>query len=193
MRTAAQSTVVRSCSVARAMPATIAGSLRNSSEAGSNTPRDMWMTPVVSSTLTNCSPDFWKSRSVRPRQGRMSAFSPVIKCARLSLVEICTVSLQRCNASDVAQACSSDRTGLASSIVPTMRKCLLSGRIRRFSAVRGSRKSCSTKKPFGRSGIVPSWNPRSIFTGMALESSNFSFTCQRRSKFLSVVGKDASA
>ncbi len=45
---------------------------------------------------------FWKSRSVRPRHGsRISACSPVIKCTRFSLVEICTVNLQRWILSDV--------------------------------------------------------------------------------------------
>ena len=39
-----------------AMPATMAGSLLRCSEAGSSTPLDMWMTQVVSSTVTNCLP-----------------------------------------------------------------------------------------------------------------------------------------
>ena len=83
------------------MPATIAGSLRKCSDAGGNEPRDMWTTHVVSSTVTNCRPDFWKSRSVRPKQGRMRACSPVIRWPRLSLVEICTVSRHFARASDV--------------------------------------------------------------------------------------------
>ncbi len=83
------------------MPAMIAGSLRSWSDAGASTPRDRWTTPVVSSTVTNCSPDSWQiaSRS-GPRHGRISACSPVMRWPRLSLVEICTVSRQRCSASD---------------------------------------------------------------------------------------------
>jgi hypothetical protein len=61
----------------------------------------MWTTPVVSSTVTNCAPDACTSISVRPRQGRISACSPVIRWARFSFVEICTVNRQREIASDV--------------------------------------------------------------------------------------------
>ena len=47
--------------------------------------------PIESSTVTNCSPVTCTSRSVRPRQGRISASRPVTTCERLSLVETCTV------------------------------------------------------------------------------------------------------
>ena len=49
-------------SVACAIRPTMAGSLSRCSEAGGSTPRDMWTTPVVSSTVTNCSPDACTSR-----------------------------------------------------------------------------------------------------------------------------------
>ena len=48
--------------------------------------------PIESSTVTNCSPPAWTSRSVRPRVGRISARAPVTACERLSLVDTCTVS-----------------------------------------------------------------------------------------------------
>ena len=41
-----------------AIPATMAGSLFRCGEAGSSTPFDMCTTQVVSSTVTNCGPDF---------------------------------------------------------------------------------------------------------------------------------------
>ena len=47
--------------------------------------------PIESSTVTTCSPVTWVSRSVRPRQGRISASRPATACERLSLVETCTV------------------------------------------------------------------------------------------------------
>ena len=48
--------------------------------------------------MTNCSPPACRSISERPRHGRISAISPVIRCARLSLVETCAVTRQRCRA-----------------------------------------------------------------------------------------------
>ena len=47
--------------------------------------------------------------------------------------------------------------GSAYSIVPITRKCWWFGCIRRFSAARGFRKNCATRKTSGRSAIVPSW------------------------------------
>ena len=58
-------------------------------------------TPIESSTVTNCSPAACTSLSVRPRHGRISACSPVTRCARLSFVATCTVRRQRGSASAV--------------------------------------------------------------------------------------------
>ena len=44
--------------------------------AGVFRPREALTKPIEFSTVTNCSPDFCTSRSVRPRHGRMSARSP---------------------------------------------------------------------------------------------------------------------
>lgn len=44
-----------------------------------------------SSTVTACGPSAWRSMSVRPRQGRISASRPVVRWLRLSLVLMCTV------------------------------------------------------------------------------------------------------
>ena len=79
-------------------PATIAGSLRSCWLAGSRMPREGLMMPIESSTVTNCSPPACTSISERPRHGRMSAISPVMRCERFSLVETCAVSRQRCSA-----------------------------------------------------------------------------------------------
>ena len=58
-------------SVARARPATIAGSERSSSEAGFRLPREACTIDIESSTVTDCGPPACSSTSVRPRQGRM--------------------------------------------------------------------------------------------------------------------------
>ena len=42
-------------------------------DAGSRRPREACTMPIESSTVTNCSPPAWTSRSVRPRVGRISA------------------------------------------------------------------------------------------------------------------------
>lgn len=47
--------------------------------------------PMESSTVTNCSPLPWRSRSVRPRVGRISARAPVTACERFSFVDTWTV------------------------------------------------------------------------------------------------------
>ena len=77
--------------------------LRSSSigEAGSRRPRDECTHDIESSTVTNCSPDAWTSRSVRPRQGRISDSVPGSTCERLSLVAMCTVSRQPRRAASV--------------------------------------------------------------------------------------------
>jgi len=93
-----QSTVVRVPSVARASRATMAGSLSRCVLAGLKWPRDGLMMPIESSTVTNCSPSAWESTSERPRHGRMSATSPVMRCERLSLVETCAVTRHFCSA-----------------------------------------------------------------------------------------------
>src|SRR5262245_18915810 len=49
---------------------------------------------IESSTVMNCSPVTWISRSVRPSVGRISAVSPHTACERLSFVETCAVSRQ---------------------------------------------------------------------------------------------------
>ncbi|MNN30069.1 hypothetical protein D3C81_1437040 [compost metagenome] len=51
-----------------------------------------------SSTVTACGPSAWRSMSVRPRHGRISASRPGVRWLRLSLVLICTVSAQLPNA-----------------------------------------------------------------------------------------------
>ena len=70
-------------------------------EAGSSEPRDICTTPIEFSVVTNCGPLACTSISVRPRHGRISACSPVIKCARFSFVETCAVNRQRRNAAAV--------------------------------------------------------------------------------------------
>ena len=44
----------------------------------------------------------------------------------------------------------------------------------------GCRTSCSTRRPSGRSGIVPSWTWKTISTATARESSSSSFTFRRK-------------
>ena len=54
-------------------------------------------------------------------------------------------------------------------------------------AARDCRTSCSMRRPFGRSGIVPSWTWRRIFIATAPGSSNSSFTSRKdeqRKRFL---------
>ena len=67
----------------------MADSLRRSGETGSKRPVDALTTPIASSTVS-VPPG---SRSERPRQGRISAVRPVMRCERLSLVLIWTVEL----------------------------------------------------------------------------------------------------
>ena len=57
--------------------------------------------PMESSTVTNCSPLPWTSRSVRPRVGRIRARAPVTACERLSFVDTCTVRRARRMAASV--------------------------------------------------------------------------------------------
>ena len=71
--------------------ATIATSLSRSSDGGARRPREACTAPIESSTVTRCSPPPRRSRSVRPRVGRMIARRPVTTCERLSFVETCTV------------------------------------------------------------------------------------------------------
>jgi high-affinity K+ transport system ATPase subunit B len=68
----------------------------------------------------------------------------------------------------------------AYSIAPITRKYWLFGCIRRFSATRAFRKSCATRKPFGRSGIAPSGTLRATFSAMERAPSKYSFTFQRK-------------
>ena len=72
-------------------------------------------------------------------------------------------------------------SGSASSIAPSTRRCSSSACIRRFSEVKGFRMSCSTRSPYGKSGIVPSWTWRSISTVTAPGLSRSSSTCRRMS------------
>ena len=73
--------------------------------------------PMESSTVTNCSPPPWRSRSVRPSVGRISARAPVTQCERLSLVETWTVSRARRIASSVTAV-----SGEAATKLPPMAK-----------------------------------------------------------------------
>ena len=73
----------------------MATSLRNWGPAGSSTPCDRCTRLIESSTVTNCSPLACRSRSLRPRQGKISACCPVTRCDRFSLVDTCAVSRQR--------------------------------------------------------------------------------------------------
>ena len=72
-------------SVARAMPARIAHSDRSSGDAGCFIPCERCTMLIESSTVTPCSPLRWKSFSLRPRQGRMSALPPVNEMAAVEL------------------------------------------------------------------------------------------------------------
>ena len=70
--------------------------------------------PIESSTVTNCSPPAWTSRSVRPRHGRISAVAPVHERGeRLSLVETCTVSAQLRSAAAVTSVSGVARSEVA--------------------------------------------------------------------------------
>ncbi len=73
--------------------------------------------PMESSTVTNCSPPPWRSRSVRPRQGRIRARAPVTACERLSFVDTCTVRLARRMAASVTSV-----SGEADTKLPPMAK-----------------------------------------------------------------------
>ena len=57
-----------------------------------------------SSTVTACGPPAWRSMSVRPRHGRISASLPWTRWLRLSLVLICTVRSQLLSACEGARA-----------------------------------------------------------------------------------------
>jgi hypothetical protein len=74
--------------VASANRQTIATSDSRCSEAGARRPADAWTADIESSTVTKPA----GSCSVRPRQGRINATSPVTTCERLSFVEMWTVS-----------------------------------------------------------------------------------------------------
>ncbi len=76
------------------MPAMMAGSDSRCGEAGFFMPADRCTMLMESSTETDCKPLRWWSFSVRPRQGRISAFLPCTRWLRLSLVLTCTVSAQ---------------------------------------------------------------------------------------------------
>ena len=69
--------------------------------AGSSTPCDRCTRLIESSTVTNCSPAACRSRSLRPRQGRISACWPVTRCDRFSLVDTWAVRRQRVRAAAV--------------------------------------------------------------------------------------------
>ena len=71
--------------------ATIATSLSMSSAGGASRPREACTALIESSTVTRCSTPPRRSRSVRPRVGRMIARLPVTTCERFSFVDTCTV------------------------------------------------------------------------------------------------------
>ena len=100
---------------------------------------------IESSTVTNCSPPAWTSRSVRPRHGRISASRPWCRCERLSLVATCTVSLQLASAAAVTLGVRGGRDEVAAERRRTRRPC------RRASP--GSRRPC--RQPCSRGGSKP--------------------------------------
>ncbi len=90
----------------------IATSLSRCGEAGASRPREACTSLIESSTVTNCSPVAWTSRSLRPSVGRISAVSPPTVCDRFSFVETWTVSRQRRSASSVTALSDIARTKL---------------------------------------------------------------------------------
>lgn len=90
----------------------IATSLSSRGEAGGSLPREAWTSLMESSTVMNCSPVAWTSRSLRPRVGRMRAVSPQTVWERLSLVEMCAVSVHLRIASSVTALSGVARTKL---------------------------------------------------------------------------------
>ena len=91
---------VFSPSVAWAMPAMMAGSLRSCRMPAADA-RDMCTTPVVSSTVTNCWPTFLHIFFGAAQAGKNQRLLAGDQMARLSLVEIWTVSLALRSASEV--------------------------------------------------------------------------------------------
>jgi len=75
---------------------------------------------IESSTVTNCSAPPRTSRSVRPRQGRISASRPGCRCERFSFVDTWTVSAH-CSIAAVVLAVSGRRDEVAAS--PGTRRC----------------------------------------------------------------------
>ncbi len=98
----------------------IAISLNRCGEAGVSRPREECTSLIESSTVTNCSPVAWTSRSLRPSVGRISAVSPQTVCDRLSLVEICTVSRHVRSASSVTALSDIARTKLPATPTKTL-------------------------------------------------------------------------
>ena len=73
--------------------------------------------PIESSTRDELVVAAVRSRSVRPRHGRISAACPPSTCERLSLVDTCTVSRQRARAAAVASV-----SGAAATKLPPIAK-----------------------------------------------------------------------
>ena len=106
-------------STRRARPHTIATSERSSSEAGLSRPREACTILIESSTETTCSPEACTSRSLRASVGRISAWSPVTRCERFSLVDTWTVSRMPRNASAVTSVSGAARRKLPPSAMNT--------------------------------------------------------------------------
>src|ERR1700756_1531093 len=80
----------------------MAGSDSKCGEAGFFMPTDRCTMLMESSTELAWIPRSWWSCSVRPRQGRIRAFSPCTRWLRFSFVLTCTVSEQRRSQGEVA-------------------------------------------------------------------------------------------
>lgn len=98
----------------------MATSLSRTLKPASRRPWELCTSLIEFSTVTNCSPVAWMSRSVRPRVGRISAVSPHTVWDLLSLVETCTVRRQRRMASSVTSLSGAARTKLPATPTNTL-------------------------------------------------------------------------
>ena len=138
----------RSPTVASARRQMMAVSLSRCCDAGASRPREACTAPIESSTVTNCSPVCWMSRSERPRVGRIRAVSPVTVWLRFSLVDTCTVKPTLRMAASVTPESEVARTKLP----PTAKNTLT-------RPLRIARTLSTTSRPGSRGGSKPNSAP----------------------------------
>ena len=156
------------------MPQTMSTSERSSGPAGFSGPREACTADIESSTVTRWSTPPVRSRSLRPRAGRISAAWPQRTCERLSLVETITVRSAFSIASSVTRVSGAAETKLPP--IP-MKK--------RASPSRSARIASTVSRPCSRGGSKPysarsaSRKSRAAFSQIPMVRSPWTLECPR--------------